>query len=53
MFDMLSPESGDGFATIFVNWPDGAIIQFGGTKSHVRTLWGDIPARPFLGFALK
>lgn len=53
MFDMLSPESGDGFATIFVNWPDGAIIQFGGTKSHVPTLWGDILAQPFLGFAQK
>lgn len=52
--DMLAAEAGDGFATIFVNLPYGAIMQFGGTKSHhTPTLWGDIPARPFPGFAQK
>jgi phage virion morphogenesis protein len=26
-----------------------AMMQFGGTKSEFPNLWGDIPARPFLG----
>lgn len=26
-----------------------AMMQFGGTKSEFLNLWGDIPARPFLG----
>jgi len=28
-----------------------AMMQFGGTKSEFPHLWGDIPARPFLGFS--
>ena len=29
-----------------------AMQQFGGTKSQFRHLWGDIPARPFLGVSV-
>ena len=28
-----------------------AMMQFGGTKTEFPWLWGDIPARPFLGFS--
>jgi len=28
-----------------------AMMQFGGTKSEFPNLWGDIPARPFLGIS--
>jgi phage virion morphogenesis protein len=28
-----------------------AMMQFGGKKSQFRHLWGDIPARPFLGIS--
>jgi phage virion morphogenesis protein len=31
--------------------PQTAMMQFGGTKSEFPHLWGDIPARPFLGFS--
>lgn len=29
----------------------GAMLQFGGKKSQFPNLWGDIPARPFLGIS--
>ena len=28
-----------------------AMMQFGGTKSEFPQLWGDVPARPFLGLS--
>lgn len=31
--------------------PYAAMMQFGGTKSAFPHLWGDIPARPFLGIS--
>jgi phage virion morphogenesis protein len=31
----------------------GAMMQFGGTKAQYPHLWGDIPARPFLGISSK
>ena len=31
--------------------PYGAMMQFGGTKAKWPHLWGDIPARPFLGLS--
>lgn len=31
--------------------PYGAMQQFGGSKSKFPNLWGDIPARPFLGLS--
>ena len=30
----------------------GAMMQFGGKKSQYPNLWGDIPARPFLGLSI-
>lgn len=38
-----------------VSWGSGqvyaAMMQFGGTKDAFPNLWGDIPARPFLGLS--
>jgi phage virion morphogenesis protein len=31
----------------------GAMMQFGGTKAQYSHLWGDIPARPYLGISNK
>ena len=33
------------------NAVQAAMMQFGGTKAEFPTLWGDIPARPFLGLS--
>lgn len=33
------------------NTPYGAMMQFGGSKEAFPHLWGDIPARPFLGIS--
>lgn len=33
------------------NRKQAAMMQFGGTKEEFPHLWGDIPARPFLGFS--
>jgi phage virion morphogenesis protein len=55
----LGTDSGNGFAEVFVNQPYAAVMQFGAekgafgkTKRNGPIPWGDIPARPFLGFAL-
>lgn len=39
--------------TLFVGSPEkyAAMQQFGGSKSEFPNLWGDIPARPFLGIS--
>jgi phage virion morphogenesis protein len=37
-------------AEVSVNQPYAAMMHFGGTKGQFPSLWGDIPARPFLGF---
>ncbi|WP_309663877.1 phage virion morphogenesis protein [Tabrizicola sp.] len=40
------------FAEVFVApLPYAAMMQFGGTKGQFPNLWGDIPARPYIGFA--
>lgn len=40
----------DGNSLLFgTNLVYGAMMQFGGTKAQYPHLWGDIPARPFLG----
>lgn len=33
------------------NKPYAAMMHFGGKKSQFKNLWGDIPARPFLGIS--
>ncbi len=43
---------GPNFAEVFVApLPYAAMMQFGGTKGQFPNLWGDIPARPYIGFA--
>jgi phage virion morphogenesis protein len=42
-------ESGPDWARIGSPEPYAAMMQFGGTKSAFPHLWGDIPARPYLG----
>lgn len=36
---------------VFSSLEYGAMMQFGGTKAEFPHLWGDIPARPFLGIS--
>jgi phage virion morphogenesis protein len=52
--DSVAMQSGADFAEVFVAaLPYAAMMQFGGSKSQFPNLWGDIPARPFLGFAQR
>lgn len=37
--------------TVFSSIPYSAMQQFGGTKAKFPNLWGDIPARPFMGIS--
>ncbi len=47
----IFPGSGPGFAEVASDRGYAAMMQFGGTKAQFPHLWGDIPARPFLGFS--
>lgn len=38
---------------IGTNADQGAMMQFGGTKAEFPHLWGDIPARPYLGLSVE
>ena len=42
---------GADFASVGSAEPYAAMMQFGGKKSTFANLWGDIPARPFLGLS--
>lgn len=42
-------EAGRDFVEVGSNKVYAAMMQFGGTKEAFPHLWGDIPARPFLG----
>ena len=44
-------EYGPDFAQVGSAEPYAAMMQFGGTKARFPHLWGDIPARPFLGIS--
>lgn len=49
--DSITSQS-DGFAMeIGSNLDQAAMMQFGGTKAEFPHLWGDIPARPYLGIS--
>ncbi len=57
LIDSLATEAGNGYASIFVNRPYAAVMQFGAakgafgkTKRGAPIPWGNIPARPFFGF---
>lgn len=43
--------SGADYIEIGSNRDYAAMMQFGGTKAQFPHLWGDIPARPFLGIS--
>lgn len=44
-------EHGPDFVRVGSSRPYAAMMQFGGTKAAFPNLWGDIPARPFLGLS--
>ena len=44
-------QTGDDFAEISSVLPYAAMMQFGGSRARFPHLWGDIPARPFLGLS--
>jgi len=47
----VARNAGPDFAEVFVaDLPYARMMQFGGKRSQFPNLWGDIPARPFLGF---
>jgi phage virion morphogenesis protein len=43
-------EKGLDYVAITPNPKYAAMMQFGGTKAQFPHLWGDIPARPYIGF---
>jgi phage virion morphogenesis protein len=44
-------DEGDDYVAVGSNRPYAAMMQLGGTKAQFPHLWGDIPARPFLGIS--
>ncbi len=51
MHETIFPNSGSDFVEIGVVAKQAAMMQFGGTKAQFPHLWGNIPARPFLGLS--
>ncbi len=50
LMDSIHPQlDGDFAVAIGSNKDQAAMMQFGGTKDEFSNLWGDIPARPYLG----
>lgn len=49
--NMPAPIAGSDFVAIGSNQVYAAMMQFGGTKARFPHLWGNIPARPFLGLS--
>ena len=47
--NLPAPDFGPDFVAIGTNRVYAAMMQFGGTKAKFPHLWGNIPARPFLG----
>lgn len=47
----IKHEYGSDYAEVGSNSVQAAMMQFGGTKAAYPNLWGDIPARPFLGIS--
>lgn len=47
----LVSTSGADFAEVGTPEPYAAMMQFGGTKAAFPHLWGNIPARPFMGLS--
>ena len=51
MSSQIASASGSDFAEVGSNAVQAAMMNFGGTKSAFPNLWGDIPARPFIGLS--
>ena len=51
MYNQMNAESGSDYVEIGTTVIQAAMMQFGGTKAQFPNLWGDIPARPFLGIS--
>jgi phage virion morphogenesis protein len=51
MRNAIYHDYGDDFTEVGSGVIQAAMMQFGGTKSQFPNLWGDIPARPFIGFS--
>lgn len=49
----ISHEAGSDFVEIGSNRIQAAMMQFGGTKAAFPHLFGDIPARPFIGVSAE
>ncbi|MCH8500159.1 MAG: phage virion morphogenesis protein [Marinobacter sp.] len=47
----INPDVTGDTLELHANRVQAAMMQFGGTKAQHPHLWGDIPARPFLGFS--
>jgi phage virion morphogenesis protein len=51
MSGQIASASGPNYAEIGSNAVQAAMLHFGGTRSAFPNLWGDIPARPFIGLS--
>ena len=47
----ISHDYGPDFVEVASDRPYAAMMQFGGARAQFPHLWGDIPARPFLGLS--
>lgn len=53
MSSQISTASGPDFAEVGSNAVQAAMMHFGGARSAYPNLWGDIPARPFIGLSTE
>lgn len=51
MYNQMNFEAGSDYVEVGTNKVQAAMMQFGGTRARFPHLWGDIPARPFLGIS--
>lgn len=51
LYNQIKSEAGSDFAEVGSTMIYAAMMHFGGTKAKFPNLWGDIPARPFLGLS--
>jgi phage virion morphogenesis protein len=51
LHEQIAKDHGPDFAQVGSNMAYAAMMQFGGTKAAFPHLWGNIPARPFLGLS--
>ena len=51
LYNQIASESGSDYVEVGSNMAYAAMMHFGGTKAAFPNLWGNIPARPFLGIS--